>query len=143
LQTGATLLEGTTDEQGVFRFRPDSDFLRTGHGLNILLNAGEGHQNDRQISADELRALSPSGRAVSAPLSSSPSTEKQTVLDSANLSAAEWEALIGRVVDAKLAPLRQALARQEDSGPALKDIIGGIGWIFGLFGIATYIKHRR
>lgn len=142
MATGATLLEATTDEQGVFRFRPASEFLQTGHGLNILLNAGEGHQDDWQISAEELKALSPADQVVSmqqAPLSSA---ENTAVLNSA-LTAAELEALVGRVVDAKLAPVRQALARQEDNGPELKDIIGGIGWILGLLGIAMYMKYRR
>jgi nickel transport protein len=141
METGAILLEATTDEQGVFRFRPTSEFLQTGHSLNILLNAGEGHQNDWQISAEELKALTPADQTVSAQQTLLSSTEDTAALNSA-LTAAELEALIGRVVDAKLAPVRQALARQEDNGPELKDIIGGIGWILGLLGIAMYMSRR-
>ena len=141
METGATLLEAMTDEQGMFRFRPASEFIQTGHGLNILLYAGEGHQNDWQISTEELKALSPPNQNIS---------EQQLLSSKGNaatlnfaLSATELEFLIGRVVDAKLAPIRQALARQEDNGPNLKDIIGGIGWILGLLGIAMYMKYRR
>ena len=142
MATGATLFEATTDEQGMFRFRPTSEFLQTGHSLNILLNAGEGHQNDWQISPEELKALLPSNQTVSAQQPPLSSTENTAALNSA-LTVTELEALIGRVVDAKLAPVRQALARQEDNGPKLKDIIGGIGWILGLLGIAMYMKYRR
>ena len=141
METGATLLEAMTDEQGMFRFRPASEFIQTDHGLNIMLNAGEGHQNDWQISTEELKALSPPNQNISEQqlLSSKGNTATLNLA----LSTTELEALIGRVVDAKLAPIRQALARQEDNGPDLKDIIGGIGWILGLLGIAMYMKYRR
>ncbi|MDL2313729.1 cobalamin biosynthesis protein CbiL [Desulfovibrio sp. OttesenSCG-928-C14] len=136
LATSQKLLEGTTDEQGLFRFRPDQDFLKTGHGLSILLNAGEGHQSSWEIPAEELANLAPSGAplppAQAAPLESAPA-----------ISAAELEAIINKALDAKLAPVKQALARQAESGPGLRDIIGGLGWILGLLGLAAYMKYKR
>ena len=144
LETGAPLLEGTTDVQGVFSFQPPEAFLRTGHGLNILLLAGEGHQSDWQITAEELQGLSPSGHGAPERKPSPPEAERQTVTSPPNaLNATELEALVGRVVDAKLAPVKQMLARQQDSGPGLRDIVGGLGWILGLLGLATYMKYRR
>ena len=149
LETGATLLEETTDEHGMFRFRPGADFLQTGHGLNIRLIAGEGHQKDWQISPEELGTLSASEQPVKLANEQAASTElphvpsaNQTEL-APSMDAAELEALVGRVLDEKLAPIKQTLARQEDRGPAVKDIIGGIGWILGLLGLATYIKYKR
>ena len=153
-ETGIILLEGTTDEQGMFRFRPDAAFLKTGHGLNILLNAGEGHQNDWQISPEELMALSPeqpskpvSVEHASTEQSSQPSASSQVIavpsVNTKEVDIKELEALIGRVMDAKLAPIKQTLLRQEADGPTLKDVIGGIGWIIGLLGLATYMKHRH
>ena len=56
---------------------------------------------------------------------------------------AELERVVARAVDARLAPVTAALARQQDSAPGLRDIIGGIGWILGLLGLATYMKYRR
>jgi nickel transport protein len=146
-ETGETLLEGSTDEQGLFRFRPADAFLRTGHGLRILLNAGEGHRNDWLVSAEELQALAPSGqpeksRAMPAG-QPPPAAAEQRTPERAALDAAELEALLGRVLDAKLAPVKQALARQEDRGPGLRDVIGGLGWILGLLGLAAYLKHGR
>jgi nickel transport protein len=146
-ETGAFLLEGTTDAQGIFRFRPDADFLKTGHGVTILLKAGEGHQNEWQITAEELQALSPEGvkaegggNGVSVPETNTP----QSLADGASsaMDVAELEALVGKVMDAKLAPIKQALARQENSGPDIRDIVGGIGWIIGLLGLAAYLRYR-
>lgn len=150
LAIGDKLLEGTTDEQGLFRFQPDPAFLKTGHGMNILLNAGEGHQSNWEISPEELTALSPSvqstqpGVGQTAPAEQALDVASESREQSAvTLDATELEALIGRVLDAKLAPVKQTLARQEDSGPNVRDIVGGIGWIVGLLGLATYMKYRR
>jgi nickel transport protein len=159
LATGEKLLEGTTDEQGLFRFQPDPDFLKTGHGMNILLRAGEGHQSDWQIEPEELAALTPPGKSAQQPTQQStqlagdaqPAPAEQLAqlpaasraMAAMDMEATELEALIGKIMDAKLAPIKQTLARQVDSGPALRDIIGGIGWIIGLLGLATYMKHKR
>lgn len=149
-ETGAFLLEGTTDVQGVFRFRPDAAFLKTGHGLNILLQAGEGHQNDWQMTAEELQALSPAGcpakggvGGVSVSETSVPQAfAEEAVPPVPVIDAAALEALVGKVMDAKLAPVKQALARQENDGPDVRDIVGGIGWILGLLGLAAYLRYR-
>lgn len=142
LSTGETLLEGTTDEQGLFRFQPDPAFLNTGHGMNVLLNAGEGHQSNWEISPAELASLSPAGQGMQPP-SAVRAAEGGQALQAPLAADAELEALIGRIMDAKLAPIKQSLARQADSGPNLRDIIGGIGWILGLLGLATYLRYRR
>ena len=155
-ETGGTLLEGITDDRGIFRFRPEDEFLRTGHGLEILLLAGEGHRDTWQVSPEELRALSAlpppallkhADTVVRGQEAGPP--ERQVARDSTGdrsttipaLDANELEIIVGKVVDAKLAPVKQALARQQD--PGLRDIVGGIGWILGLLGLATYMKYRR
>lgn len=161
LETGDMVLEGVTDERGVFRFRPSADFLQIGHGLNIRLLAGEGHQNDWNVSAEELRTLSAIAPALGVKNEASQKMETARWQSSASptsypaagqaahkavlsgIDAEELEALIGNILDAKLAPIRQTLARRQDDEPGFKDIIGGIGWILGLLGLATYMKYRR
>lgn len=161
LETGAALLEGITDKAGVFRFRPDAAFLATGHGLNILLFAGEGHRAEWRVSPEELASLSQNGpknrakgdiparRPAPVPATGPASDPAATASPmgpaaaASTVDAAELEAIVGRVLDAKLAPVKQALARQQDSGPDLRDIVGGLGWIFGLLGLGAYMKYRR
>lgn len=133
LETGDTLLEGVANDRGIFRFRPPEEFLLTGHGLNIRLLAGEGHQDDWKISAEELRALA-SGASVPAPGRS---------VTPQSLDAERLETIIGRLMDAKLAPINLALARLGERDHDWRDVIGGIGWILGLLGLATYLKYRR
>ncbi len=148
LETGDMLLQGITDDKGIFRFRPSDEFLRTGHGLNIRLNAGEGHLDDWRIPAEELLALSPNALPAAPALppprraAETLAVPAQTVVAPA-LNAEQLEAIITRVVDAKLAPINQALARQSEREHDWRDIIGGIGWILGLLGLATYLKCRR
>ncbi len=135
-KTGAVLLEGVTDEEGNFRFRPEERFLQTGHGLDIRLSAGEGHQNVWHINEDELKTLIRPSHFFrgqdSAETSRSPNT----------LGCEEMEELFGKVLDEKLAPIRQTLARQHEDSPNLRDIIGGLGWILGLLGFAAYLRYR-
>lgn len=156
LESGALVHEGITDEQGRYRFRPPEEFLASGHGLNLRLVAGEGHQDDWQLEGEELQGIGPAGASgasggqpsaapAAAPFvvpGASGSRELYGQPDpSGQLDQAGLEETIGRLLDAKLAPLKQALARQSE--PGLRDIIGGLGWIIGLLGLAAYLKHRR
>lgn len=146
--TGAILLTGATDEQGIFRFPIPEAARETGHDLLIRVKAGEGHQNEWRISATDLGK--PSGdevdavstvrelqRAATVPAGSS--REGQTLV----LDRQELEKIINAALEQKLAPLRKMLAEQYNAEPSLRDIIGGIGWLLGLAGIALYFKSRR
>ena len=59
------------------------------------------------------------------------------------LDRQELEKIINAALEQKLAPLRKMLAEQYNAEPSLRDIIGGIGWLLGLAGIALYFKSRR
>ncbi len=141
-ETGAPVCDGKTDEHGLFRFRPDAAFLTAGHGLRITLLAGEGHRGEWELSAEELTALSPP-EASARVVAEEKIVAAETVPATPAINAAELEALVGNVMDAKLAPIKQALARQEDRGPDVRDIVGGLGWIIGLCGFAAYAFAAR
>jgi alpha-tubulin suppressor-like RCC1 family protein len=47
------------------------------------------------------------------------------------------------MLDAKLAPMKSMLAESQDPAPSMTEIIGGIGWIFGLVGVAAYFLLAR
>ena len=65
--TGARLLQGTTDDNGVFRFPVTAELREAGHDLNLRIIAGEGHQNDWTVAADELASSgTPKAVAVAA-----------------------------------------------------------------------------
>lgn len=148
--TGAKLLQGTTDDNGVFRFPVTAELREAGHDLSIRIIAGEGHQNDWTVSADEL-AASGTPKAVMAAASAtqavgqaapSVSAASPSATVSGGATPAEIERIIDAALDAKLSPIKRMLAEQTEAGPNIRDIIGGIGWIFGLIGIAAYVRRR-
>ena len=147
--SGEILLQGTTDEAGLFRFPVPKQARASGTDLRILLRAGEGHQNDWIVEAAEFMngaavsaASSPEVEQPAAPKAASPSGSQTATSGSGGLSRAEMEEIVNAALDAKLAPIKRAMLEQTESGPGMKEIVGGIGWIFGLVGIAAYFKSR-
>ena len=138
--TGARLLQGTTDDNGVFRFPVTAELREAGHDLNLRIIAGEGHQNDWTVAADEL-ASSGTPKTVAVAAAEVPATPASLVAGQTAPSAA-IERIVDAALDAKLSPIKRMLAEQTEAGPNLRDIIGGIGWIFGLIGVAAYFRRR-
>lgn len=157
-QQGTLLLQGQTDQKGHFRFPVPQAALDNKSDLTIRILAGEGHENEWIIEQSELTALQLSSTMPASPDPSG--TDKlgtdEAVLDSAlpqvfskadqehdssiTLSRHELEAIIHHALDVQLAPIKRAVL--EKSGPGLTEIIGGIGWILGLAGLAAYFKGR-
>jgi nickel transport protein len=148
---GKQLLEGKTDEQGKFHFKvPKKTDLR------IVLKASMGHMGEWMIPAKEITAVGPVSEERSAPdaglqvaaKGGSPSIETMTSGElsgpaSVGLSRQEVKALIDESLDRKLAPILNMLVDSLDSGPRVSEVIGGIGYIFGLVGVALYFANRR
>ena len=160
--TGAKLLEGRTDDFGVYRFPISAE--GKAHGVRIVIKAGEGHQNEWTVEAAELATIQPGTVAAPAPSSApasaaasapavatapaaqrpaSPKTDKTPAQQAANISAAELQNIVNTALDAKLGPIRKELAEMRVARPGFSEIFGGIGWLVGLAGIALYFKGRR
>ena len=144
--SGRALLRGTTDAQGVFRFPVPEEVRRSGSGLRILLQAGEGHQNEWTVDAAEFMGESAAAAATpSAPQSgaaSGPVSEGNEAAQAPALTRSDVEEVVAAALDAKLAPIQRELREQGQKGPGVQEIVGGIGWIFGLIGVAAYFKSR-
>jgi len=145
--SGQTLLHGTTDADGLFRFPVPEQAKKSGSGLRILLQAGEGHQNEWTVDAAEFSEASapadppPSGPQLDAaadPVSGGNDAASRT----SGLTRSDVEDVVAAVLDAKLAPIQRELLEQSQKGPGVQEIVGGIGWIFGLIGVAAYFKSR-
>lgn len=161
--TGKRLFSGKTDDNGIFRVALGQLDLPNGHGVRLHLNAGEGHESSWELDAEEFAlahsqkqpAKEKTGQAESVPpaqpirqesgASGNVPTARMPAGDEAmiSLSRSELEALIAEAVDKGNAPLKRLLLQQSQAGPSLKDIIGGIGWILGLFGIAAFFARKR
>ena len=138
------LLQGTTDDEGLFRFPVPQQARLSGSNLRILLEAGEGHQNDWIVEAHEFLGEKTPATDTPEPAvtTESGSGESSPSRSETVLTRSDVEEVVGRLLDAKLAPIRRSLLEQSQRGPGLQEIIGGIGWIFGLVGIAAYFKSR-
>jgi len=130
-EEGNQLLEGKTDEQGEFSFKVPKKT-----DLKVVLKASMGHMAEWKIPAEEIK-----GEA-------GPSTDAKTsrelpVPGNVSLSRQEVKALIDESLERKLAPILNMLADSLDRGPSVSEVIGGVGYIFGLVGVALYFATRR
>ena len=136
---GEKLAEGITDSDGAFAFKPPRKTT-----LKIVLDAGAGHraewvipktefdeaQNTHPLSENHLQI-----KTVVQSSESSPIAPAFTLDDVRTVVAVELEK--------KIKPVRLILMENQNSGPSLQDILGGIGYIFGLMGIAAYFHSKK
>jgi nickel transport protein len=154
----ALLLEGKTDDNGLFSFK-----IPKITPLHIVLEAGMGHQGEWNISEEEIvRAMGPgpdtadSEPGPAAPLSAPPVAESVkdpsrnpepgvflTELQLEKIIDAALDKKLDEKLDKKLQPIMRSLARIQEPGPSVQDIMAGIGYIFGLMGVAAYVLSRK
>lgn len=132
--SGNVLLTGKTDNQGAFSFKmPQKPPLR------VVLDAGMGHRATWTILPEDASpvAVQPS---VAREL---PATDSPPPAVNEGPDAEQLEALLEKIIDRKLSPVIKMLADDQQQGPSITEIIGGIGYIFGLIGIVAYFKSRK
>ena len=59
------------------------------------------------------------------------------------VTADEIRNAVEGALDTKLKPVMKLLVETRQSGPSVTDILGGIGYIFGLIGVAAYFSAKR
>lgn len=148
--SGEVLASGTTDDDGRCVFSVPAKAREGKLDLRLLLKAGEGHQTDWVVKYEEFAAGEPTATAtVEESAEGQPPAEVSGQLplqDGAGVVAVTGSALtpaeVEGIVRRELEPVKRMLAELNETGPTLTEIIGGIGWILGLFGIAAYMKSR-
>jgi nickel transport protein len=145
---GVELISGRTNDQGRFSFQIPK---RT--DLKIVLIAGQGHQGEWTLRADELKESPSETTLEKSSEKATPSEERETVsktvmvpgttVPDTAIKPEELEALIETVLDKKLKPITRMLADLRQEGPTARDIIAGIGYILGLVGVAAYVHSRK
>ena len=145
------LLSGTTDDQGFFSFPIPEAAKKNRYNLEIIANSGDGHKNSWHLSAaDYLQIEENSVSQPPPPLLPVP-PHQPIQLDQLNqhrvsacvLDEQQLTRIIESTLEKKLAPVKRSLAMQRETGPSLQDILGGIGYIFGLAGITAYFKSQK
>ncbi|MBP3437762.1 MAG: hypothetical protein J6K46_00230 [Sutterella sp.] len=145
--TGETLFTGRTAADGTFGFEPTAAMMSAGHALRIVIEAGEGHRGEWTVESGELTGaakMQPGLPTDVTPHSDvSPATAQPPAFSQVCMSPDAFERILDERLTVRLAPLQKELAALRKREPGLSEIIGGIGWMIGLFGIAAYFRRRR
>jgi len=137
------LLKGKTDLQGKFSFKipqiPDKDTLKVvliaemGHRTEVTIKPSEWKESDED-STEQRESI-----GEKKPVNS----EKQPHLNSYNNTSELNYKKLEKILDKKLKPVLRELALLRNNKPSFNEIFGGIGYIFGLFGIIFYFKAKK
>jgi len=132
-ESGAQLAEVYTDDQGYFSFTASK---RIKHLFEI--NMGAGHRHAMQLDAQELPASLDGERLDIDAQKASIVQIAQSNTGTSSVTIEQLEIAIAQ----QIKPLRKEIrALKEKAG--LRDIIGGIGYIFGLLGIVALLREHR
>ncbi len=165
-KTGKKIIEGYTDEEGRYSFK--IPFVTS---LKLVLNAGMGHKSEYTVTEEEVKdateilnqkkeKVEPAQAEQSVKIKdlknkiahateleekTKVKEQKPTVEYISPENIAELEAIIDRVTDKKLQPVMRMLASLSErmERPDITEIIGGIGYIFGILGIILYFKSKN
>jgi nickel transport protein len=161
---GQAVAQAKTDERGQFSL----PLPQAAPPLKIVLHAGQGHQGDYSLTAADLgqgQGLGqdqgqpageaafpprPAGTPAAAPVAAAPAVQAAPAAPA--LDAAALEQIVAQAVaqavdqklEQRLAPLTAQVAKLAgERAISLQDVIGGLGYILGLMGIAAYVKSRQ
>lgn len=133
---GRQLLEGRTRADGTFSFPVPQPTA-----LLVVLHAGPGHRAQWRLEEAEVReagtATDRTPHAEAAPAAGGQDRP------AAGLTPEEVEAIVERALEKRLKPVMAMLSDARNPEPGIRDIIGGIGYIIGLVGLAAYLSARR
>ena len=148
-KTGQILLTGTTNDQGKFSFKIPPQAAAAKMDLKIITEAAMGHRGEWLLKAANYLpgaqaagtpapgpAATPAPSAVAAP-AAAPAATAGTVNQQA------LEAALNKVLERQLAPINEKLTELTIHRTTLPDILGGIGYILGLCGVAAYFLSKR
>jgi nickel transport protein len=137
-KTDRVLLTGQTDDQGKFSFKIPAAAVAQKMDLNIVVEAAMGHRGEWLLKADSYLPGATTGKTT-APAAASTAAAPGT----ANLDRQRLEEALNKALERQLAPIREKLTELTIHRTSLPDIIGGIGYILGLFGLWAYFQSKR
>lgn len=137
---GNQLLSGKTNNRGEFSFKVPKKTT-----LKIVLVAGMGHRGEWTIPVEEIEMVSVIEIRESVQQETAENEPKSIMrsIPAPKPCSDEIQLAVEKALDKKLKPIMKLLAESREQGPTFHDIFGGIGYIFGLVGLATYIHYRR
>ena len=149
-KTGQTLLTGTTDDQGKFSFKIPPEATAGKLDLLIVTEAAMGHKGEWLLKADSYLAGGKSTTAAAAPgvsTSATPTPSTSPAVASgakaASVDQQALEAALDKSLERHLAPLKEMLTDLTIHRTSFTDILGGLGYIMGIFGLLAYFMSKK
>ncbi|WKW51920.1 carboxypeptidase regulatory-like domain-containing protein [Rhodomicrobium lacus] len=137
---GTLLGKTTTDDEGNFRYEATR---RVDHVITV--DGGDGHVASYTVAADELPQALASGGDAAAP-KPSPERTGAPVAAAPAISrggeGADLRAFIDQSIARQIRPLREQIDAYQEK-ISLHDVLGGLGYILGLGGLAFGFSQRR
>ncbi|MFW6294814.1 MAG: hypothetical protein ACOC1M_03725, partial [Halanaerobium sp.] len=131
-QEGELLAEGKTDDDGICKMP-----IPKKTDLDLEIDAGMGHHAHYSLAESELPEINDEQNFEAG----QDAAEKS---DNNNLSEERLRTIIAEELEKQLNPIKKSITKaDQDTGPGLTEIIGGIGYIFGLMGVALYFKRGK
>lgn len=118
---GAKVDSVRTDGEGAFVYVPKSQ-----GDFTFIVDSGDGHTAKASVSMSGAPAV----KEVAAAQTQAPSDSKTL------------ESFISQEISKQILPLREQLDHYEEQ-VRLRDIVGGVGWIMGVAGLAAWFMSRR
>ena len=134
---GAKLGETEVDDEGVFRFTPTQPVPHT-----FRVDMGAGHVAETTLSVEELPIAlrrQAEGGAAAAPAAAPAAPVSGSAVTAGNV---DLEAMIEEAVRREVRPLRRDIAASEEKHD-LQSLIGGLGYIAGIFGLLFFVAGWR
>jgi len=146
---GVELLAGKTNNQGEFSFK-----LPQRTEIKIILEAGMGHRAEWTIPVDDIESIAPVDNTLPEKIIAKKESINTQAMPQeqhasmplqvpAETSLAAIEVIVEKALDKKLKPVFKMLSESREKGPTVGDILGGIGYIIGLMGIAAYFRYHK
>ncbi len=137
---GSKLLEGKTDKDGLFSFK-----IPQHTDLKIVLTASMGHRAEYLLKKTEFPDSVSATKPDALTMQASRAVEQVDVEgNTAGVDITHLQSLIEESLDKKLAPIKRTLAKmQQDRGTSLAEVVGGIGYIFGIMGLVMLFRSKK
>lgn len=134
---GIKIIETLTDERGKFSFTTSESVT-----IRIVVFAGEGHRAEYILEAFEGKSIESKSKGKE-----SDRTQKriETKVSQVPINREEIKQIIEDVMEVKIQGLRSEIMdlHKKMDRVNFREIIGGIGYIFGIWGLIMLLKRRK
>lgn len=140
--SGKLLAQTKTDDQGAFKLK----IPQAKPPLKLVITASMGHKGQYLLTAADLGKES---QAATKAMVSQKAKESDKATGQANIAAVSLDEkqikeIVTQALEEKLAPLQAQIARMNaERAIGVADVVGGLGYIMGLLGLAAYMNSRK